>query len=217
MPASGRRSAGLLLAIVAVAACSVAPTAAPTDAPAPERILGCASITADECRFVAEAVLAKIPAGRGPVVSLQVTLYGCPAAPNCARSLIAREGEVVVDFRDAGDPIMFSLAGPPASPRIVEAAEIGWSGLLLPQSRPAGGSGPFPFEVGHCGLWHSVDFDASWWVPVGEVDGDINAMINGEAGRIRLLTATTAEYLGPDGARVTLARFPGAKHLRLCM
>jgi hypothetical protein len=166
---------------------------------------------------VAEAVLAKIPPERGAPISLQITLYGCPAAPNCARSLLVRDGEAVVDLRDGGDPLMFTLAGPPDSPGVVAAAEIGWTGLLAPASPPAGGPGPFPFEVGHCGIWNSVDFDASWWVPVGEVDGDIPAMINGEQGQIRLLTPTTAEYLGPDGSRVTLARFPGARHLRFCM
>lgn len=222
MPVSRRVLAGLLLVVVAAAGCWSRTTEvpsgspAPTAAPAPELILGCTSITTAECRFVAEAVMAKVPPGRLPPVSLQVTLYGCAVAPNCARSLLVREGEAIVDFRDGGEPLMFALAGPPDAPRITEA-EIGWSGQLLPQSGPAGGPGPFPFDVGHCGLWNSVDFDASWWVPVGEVDGDIPAMINSEQGQIRLLTPTTAEYVGPDGARVTLARFPGAKHLRLCM
>jgi len=221
MPACGRVLVGLTL-VLAVAGCSSGPTEvpsgspAPTTAPVPELILGCTSITAVECRFVAEAVLANVPPERLPAISLQVTLYGCAVVPDCARSLLVREGEAIVEFSDGREPLMFSLSGPPDAPAIVET-EIGWSGLLLAQSPPAGGPGPFPFEVGHCGLWNSVDFDTSWWVPIGEVDGDIPAMINSEQGQIRLLTPTTAEFVSPAGSRVTLARFPGAKHLRLCM
>lgn len=213
------------LAVVGlVAACSTGPgptgdTAAPTPTetttPRPELILGCTSIAADECRLVAEAVLGVVPADRGPAIAVEITLYGCPAAPGCARSLAARDGEIVIEFGDGSEPLTYAVSGPPDAP-IVAEQEGFWSGRLVPQSPPAGGPGPFPFEVGHCGLWNSVDFDTSWWVPIGEVDGDIPAMINSEQGRIRLLTPTTAEYLSPAGARVTLARFPGAKHLRLC-
>jgi hypothetical protein len=222
MPASFARVATAAVLVVVAAACGVPPSAAPetSTTPSPEAapafILGCTSIASAECRFVVEAVLAKVPPERGNPISVQITLYGCPVAPGCARSLATREGEAIIDLADGGDPLMFALAGPPDTPRITEA-EIAWSGRLVPQSPPAGGPGPFPFEVGHCGLWNSVDFDTSWWVPIGEVDGDIPAMINSEQGRVRLLTPTNAEYLSPAGARVTLARFPGAKHLRLCL
>lgn len=210
---------------MAASGCSTAPpapadavaSATPSDAPVRELILGCTSIAAAECLLAAETVLGEVPPERGPAVAVAITLYGCAAAPVCPTSLAAREGEAIIEFTDGGEPIMFSLAGPPNAPTVVEAPDIGWSGLLLPQSPPAGGPGPFPFEVGHCGLWNSVDFDAGWWIPVGEVDGDIPAMINAEQGQIRMLTPATAEYLGPDGSRVQLARFPGPKHLRLCM
>jgi hypothetical protein len=64
-------------------------------------------------------------------------------------------------------------------------------------------------------LWH-VDFDGSFWLPIGEADGDAPPMINSDTGQMRLLGPNLAEYRNDDGFVVTLARFPGPKHLWLC-
>jgi hypothetical protein len=70
--------------------------------------------------------------------------------------------------------------------------------------------------MGHCGLTHVIDFDGSYWVPVGQVDGDHPTVINAESGSMLLLNPNLAEFHGDSGFMVQLARFPGPKHFWGC-
>ena len=190
-------------------------TAAPTeDVPPAELVLGCVSIGQAECEQVAQHIVAALPADRGAPFTIQVLLYGCANPGPCPQTLAAREGRAVVEYIDGDEPIQLSLQGPPNDPGIAEVAAT-WSGLIQPGSPVAPGPGPFPFDVGHCGINHVVDFDGSYWVPEGEVDGDAPGMLNSESGRIGL-DGPNAIYQGPDGFTVRLARFPGPKYFFLC-
>jgi hypothetical protein len=162
-----------------------------------------------------EHVVAVLPAEREPAFSIQVQLFGCANDGPCPRTLGVREGRAIVDYADGGEPIQLSLAGPPQAPRIA-AQQGSWSGLVEPSSPRVNGFGPFPFELGHCGLSHVVDFDGSFWVPVGQVDGDAPGLINSERGRILLVAPNLAQYQGPAGFTAQLARFPGPRHFWLC-
>ena len=229
LPRMSRRR--LLLVLVAVAfglaACqpstSAAPTAQPTtvatateEAPPQELVVGCISIGQAECDLVVEQIVATLPEDRGAAFTIQVMLFGCPNpdAP-CPQTLAAREGRAVVEYTDGDEPIQLSLRGPAQSVGI-EEVDATWSGLIQPGSPVAPGPGPFPFDVGHCGISHVVDFDGSFWVPVGTVDGDAPGMLNGETGQIGIAGLNRAEYRGPEGFTVQLARFPGPKYLFLC-
>lgn len=216
------RLVAMLSAIaIAVATCGPAPTVSPTPtaaAPAPPAgiVVGCASIESVECHFVAEQILAALPAERGRPFSIEIQLSGCANEGPCPPTLAAREGRAVVDYVDAAEPITVSLHGPPQTPRIAVQAGMTWSEPVQPTSPQVPGPGPFPFELGHCGLSHVVDFDGSFWVPVGPVDGDAPGMINGESGQMRLLGPDLALYEGPTGFNAHLARFPGPKQVFLC-
>jgi hypothetical protein len=219
---TGARFAELLLALIVAACAPTNPSTQPSGAfasePAPERAevaMGCMSVDAAECRFIAEHVVAVLPAERGPAFSIQIQLFGCANDGPCPRTLGVREGRAIVDYADGGEPIQLSLAGPPQAPRIV-AQQGSWSGLVEASSPRVAGFGPFPFELGHCGLSHVVDFDGSFWVPVGQVDGDAPGLINSERGRILLVAPNVARYLGPGGFTAQLARFPGPRHFWLC-
>ena len=212
-----------MLACLIPAACSQAQpsgsanaSAATGEPPRAELIIGCITIQAAECRFVAEQIVAAIPAGRGAPFAVEISLSGCElrAAP-CPHSLTVRPGRAVVEYLDGGEPIELSLAGPPEAPRIA-VREGFYSGLVQPTSQRAGGPGPFPFELGHCGLSHVVDFDGSFWIPVGQVDGEAPGWINSERGQLRFLGPNLVQYQGTNGFAVQLARFPGPKHLWLC-
>jgi hypothetical protein len=98
----------------------------------------------------------------------------------------------------------------------VVEANTAWSGPIQPRSERVGGPGPIAFEVGHCGLSHVVDFDGSFWIPVGQLDGDASVVINGESGHMALVGPNLAVYQGANGFSAQLARFPGPKHLWLC-
>lgn len=169
-----------------------------------------------ECRRVAARIVEALPPERGAPFAIEIHLFRCADdSPACAKSLLARRGRAIVEYPNGGEPMAFSLAGTPAAP-LIELDESTWSGPIQPSSPRAGGPGPFLFDSGHCGLLHMVDFDGSFWVPVGEVPGDGQALGNQERGTITLVGPNLAEYNGTAPFEVRLARFPGAKQVFLC-
>jgi hypothetical protein len=216
-----RRSLAGTLAVaclLAVAGCSPnPPTAAPASGGIPVGfpVIGCIGVDVPECAFVAEQVRATMPLDRGGPFAVIVQLYGCRNEAACPRTLAARDGKATVEWLEGGEPVEVSLAGPPQSPRI-ERRRNAWSGLIQPQSPRVAGPGPLPFELGHCGLTWQVDFDGSFWLPTGAIDGDAPALINSERGTITLVGPNLARFVGESGFTAQLARFPGAKHVWLC-
>jgi hypothetical protein len=205
----------LALAFVAAACGANASQPPPAASNGAGLIVGCSNIAAAECEFVAQLLVAAVPPARRPVLSVEIGLFSCPdGGRSCPLSLAARSGDAVVDLGDGLEPLRFTLAGPAANPHVAPLHGI-WSGLLAPKSPRVSGVGPFPFELGHCGISHVVDFDGSFWIPVGQVDGDAPEAINAGSGHIRIVGSDRAQYLGP-GLLVTLARFPGPKHFWLC-
>ena len=199
---------------------SLSPSPVPSAAPTPatvapaELALGCIGITQAECRFVAERVVTRVAGDRGAPFSVLIELYGCGEVA-CPESLDAREGRATVEWADPANPVTLELRGPATEPRIAPM-DFAWSGLQQPASERVTGAGPFPFTLGHCGLTWQVDFDGSFWVPIGHIDGDAPGLINAEEGVIRLLAPNLAEYQGSEWS-AQLARFPGPKHVWLCM
>jgi len=177
-------------------------------------IVGCSNVDQAECLALADRILTFVGQSHGRALAIEIGLFSCPIGAGCARSLSARQGAATVDFEAGAFPIELTLAGSPNAPRI-EVEPMTWSGLLHPLSGRVVGSGPFPFELGHCGISHVIDFDGSFWVPVGQVDGDSPEAVNAASGQMRLLAADRAEYLGPH-LKVTLARYPGQKFFWLC-
>lgn len=212
-----RRVAAALLIGVVFVACGPNP---PSGSPAPEGVqqglvLGCLSIEQPECEFVAAQALARLPEGRDAPFGITVHLYGCPNIDPCPKTLAFREGMITIDWADPGEPLQLAVKGEPARPRF-EEIPMAWSGLQVPSSPRVAGAGPFPFELGHCGLTWQVDFDGSFWLPFGQMDGDASPIINSDSGQMRLLAPGVAEYRNDQGFVATLARFPGPKHVWLC-
>jgi hypothetical protein len=237
-------AAALALAAASLAACTSVPSAAPAvsgspsssnappgstvataspNAPAPPTgglreplVVGCLSVDDAECQLLARQIVAVLPPERGPAFAIQIQLFPCEnAAAPCPKSLAARAGKAVVEFFDGGDPLDFSVKGPPLVPEIAPQDAF-YLGLTNPTSTRVDGPGPFAFEMGHCGVSHVVDFDGSFWVPVGQVDGDHPTIINSESGLMRLIGPSRAEFRGDSGFTVQLARFPGPKHFWGC-
>jgi hypothetical protein len=210
----------LATALIAVlfAACSPQASSSPgaPDAAPAGPVLGCLSIEQAECEFVAQQALAALPAARGIPFAIIVQLDGCPVEGQCPRTLDVRQGRITAEYVDGGEPAQLLVTGPPQAPHFGEA-EISWSGLQQPSSPRVAGVGPFPFELGHCGLTWQVDFDGSFWLPIGQVDGDASEIINSDRGEMRLLGPNLAEYRNAAGFVASLARFPGSKHVWLCM
>lgn len=212
------RSLAAAFLAVALGACGEAASSpAQTQAAAPAGlVVGCASVESVECHFIAEQIVAVLPPERGRAFAIEIQLFGCQDALPCPPTLAAREGRAVIEYADAGEPITVSLNGPPQAPRLAVQAGLTWSDAVQPTSPQVPGPGPFPFELGHCGLSHVVDFDGSFWVLVGPVDGDAPGIINAESGQMRLLGPDLALYEGGTGFSAHLARFPGPKRLFPC-
>ena len=216
-PATGAAATGPATGTSAPAATEpVATLTATPEAPRQELVVGCISIDDAECRFLAQAIVAGLPAERGGPFAVEIQLYPCENqnAP-CPRSLSARVGKAVVEFTDGEEPLDLSLKGPPLVPTI-EPQDAFYLGLANPSSPRVVGPGPFPFDIGHCGISHVIDFDGSFWLPIGPVDGDHPTIVNAESGSIRLIGANLAEFRGASGFTVQLARFPGPKHFWGC-
>jgi hypothetical protein len=217
----------LALLALSISACDFTRTTAP---PAAERstapqtadagpagiVVGCASIEASECQFVAGRVLAALPAARGRPFDIEIWLSSCAGKP-CAPSLAARSGGAFVDYADAGQPIALDLNGPPQAPDIATHLGFNWTDVQHATSARVTGSGPFPFEVSHCGLSHVVDFDGSFWVLAGQLDGEASGLINGEVGQMQLVAPNHAIYVGTASFTAHLARFPGPKRGFICI
>lgn len=207
------RVPGGVLAALALLACG---TTAPSTAPAAARpALACIGIASTECRFVAEHVVASVRAARETPFAVIVQLFECEHPAPCPRTLDRQDGTATVEWIDGGEPVMVSLSGPAADPRI-ERQQVAWSGRHDAGSPRAAGSGPFPFDIGHCGLTWMVDFDGSFWLPVGDIDGSAIADAENQRGEMWLLAPDRARYAGSTGFVVNLVRFPGPKHVWLC-
>ena len=221
----------LLAAIgLAVAALACGPIVPPSTAPAgletdvvnlpppgAVRAVACIDIDPPECTAVTRAVLARLPAEQGDPFSIQIRLLRCASgAEACPRSLAVRSGVAIVEYPDGAEPVAMRLEGPPAGPVITEKLDDVWTDAIQPGSPQVDAAGPFEFEVGHCGLLHVIDFDASFWVLVGDIEGEHQALTNSELGAIRLVNQETARYTGTGNEQFELARFPGAKRFQLC-
>ncbi len=197
---------------------AVIPVSSPVPSAEPPRelVLGCMSIGDAECRFLAERIVASLPVERGAPFAVEIQLYQCenPDVP-CPQTLDARQGKAVVEFTDGDEPIDLFLRGPSLTPQM-EPVDTFYLGLSHPSSPRVAGVGPFPYDIGHCGISHVIDFDGSYWLPIGQVDGDHPTIINSESGQMRLIAPNLAEFRGAGGFVVQLARFPGPKHFWGC-
>jgi hypothetical protein len=207
------------LAVLAVLVGACSPTTSATPATSqgaadPAPVLGCLGIGAAECQLVVDHLLPQLPEGRGRPFAVAVYAT-CPNEAPCPPGLAVRDGSITVEYADAGNPLQFFVDGPAFSPAF-GPVNTTWSGLIQPSSGHVAGPGPFPFELGHCGLLWQVDFDGSFWLPIGEIDADAPELINQDTGQMRLLDLNLAEYRSANGFVATLARYPGPKHVWLC-
>ena len=222
------RIAGMLAVALLFAACDALapPSPRPRDtaepfvppaAPTRAEVVACVDINGPECRSVAAAILATLPGVDGEPFWVMVRLDPCPDPEvACPESLVARRGTAHVEYPDGGAALAFLVAGPPAAPVSKPDDDARWTDPIQPGSPQVEDEGPWPFEVGHCGLLHAVDFDGSFWVLVGDVHGEDEALQGGETGSIALAGEDRARYLGAQEVVFELARFPGAKRFEPC-
>ena len=90
---------------------------------------------------------------------------------------------------------------------------------LAPTSAPVAAGRSYPFQVGHCGLLHVVDFAGSYW----EVDettlsaGERGQFgINANEGTMTLVDSETAVFRSGAGGEATLRRYVGVLERSRC-
>jgi hypothetical protein len=186
------------------------PTPAEPDSPP---IIGCAGIAEGACHAIAEHVSSALPAGRGQPVSIQVLVSDCDG-PACAPGVVS--GQATAEWVDGGAPVQVRFTGAPADAELDLVDDARWSGVVQPTSKRIAPGAVVPFTLGHCGLLHIVDFDGSFWVPIGELDFDLPENINAAAGQMQLVAPNRAQFASGGKLVATLARFPGPKHFWLC-
>lgn len=215
----GPALACLLILATVLGACASSPSPSPEGSIVEELprdvALSCWSVGAEECREIFEAALARLPAGRPAVVAAQVMAYGCESPP-CAPGVLARgQGQVQIEYAGGGGLITWQL----------QLAGGGGLAFFPPNEIAGGGSTPASgpaaapvtqISLGHCGLHSPIDFDGSFWDPIGVVDGDAPEAINSADGTIRLLGPVDAEFRAPSGFTLRLRRHQGAKAFQGC-
>jgi hypothetical protein len=213
------RGASAIALSLAIAACGSTPSPSPegsTAEPAADFPLACWTVSDEECRAIFEAALARQPVGRPPPVAARVMAYGCESGP-CAPGVLARgQGQVLIEYAGGAGLVSWELTlgggGGLAFSPPTETAGIAFP----PQSRRA--AAPVTdLSLDHCGLYSPIDFDGSFWDPIGPVDGDAPEAIGGASGPIRLVGPQEAEFRAPSGFTVRLRRHPGAKAFEGCV
>jgi hypothetical protein len=176
-------------------------------------IVGCVGIAAWECQAIAEHVLSALPAARGQPFTIQVWVSDCDG-PACGPGNV--NGQATAEWVDGGAPVLVRFTGPPDGAELDLVDDAVWSGVVQPTSKRVAPGAVVPFTPGHCGLLHVVDFDGSFWVPIGELDFDLPETINAAAGQMQLVGPNRAQFASGGKLVATLARFPGPKQFWLC-
>jgi hypothetical protein len=212
------RIAVILISLVAFA-CSPGPTKAPATAEPPAvqqpvgLVLGCAGVAEAECQHAAARLQADLPQGRRQPFDIQISLGECPNEDPCPRTIAARGAIAYAEYAGGFETLTYSLGGEPDN---LGPLDFAFTEPIAPSSARVAGGLTFPFDLGHCGLSHMVDFDGSFWVAFGQIDGDAFGLINSESGQMRLLGSNVAQYTGPTGFIAQLVRFPGHKRFFYC-
>ncbi|HTK43774.1 MAG TPA: hypothetical protein VL749_00275 [Patescibacteria group bacterium] len=204
----------LTLVVAALLFVGCGPTAEATPVePDPEQIIGCVGIPADACRSITDHLPVVLPAGRGRPATIQVVSSSCGDVP-CPPGAVS--GRATAEWADGGAPVLVTFEGLAANPRFLVIGDARWSGLVQPRSQRVLPGAAVPFTLGHCGLLHVVDFDGSFWVPLGQLDPDAPASINSADGQMQLVGPNRARFATGGRVIATLARFPGPRHFWLC-
>ena len=207
-----------MIALLAVAGCSLfaGSLPAPAESPEPAVPYACIGLEDAHCRMVLDAALAEL-APNDVLVYAEVGPFGCQVEPPCPNTLEARPLGVANLERANGDSINFGITARPNG--TIEAMQDDFPEVAVAPSSAAGqlAGGPIPFSLGHCGLWSGIDVDGSWWDPIGFVDADHPAVINAADGTFTPHDTNHATFTADGGLEVTLVRRVGEKHLPMCM
>jgi hypothetical protein len=175
--------------------------------------LACVSMQADECAVLYDGAVAALPADHPEIVAATVQADGC-SNPPCPPGLAGRgTGRVLLEYA-GGTGAALVLLGLELGAVKYTIDQAFVTGPLQPESAAAAPAGPF--SLGHCGLMSPVDYDGSFWDPVGQIDGDHGAAINPTTGTLRLTSENEAEFMSEDGFTVRFRRHEGPKAFLLC-
>ncbi len=229
-----RTAVGLLFVATLFVACdnapvshgpsaSPAPSAAgsevPSDIPAAHDFTNvptaCLTLAAPDCERARAFAATKLTGDDPAVRYIQVGPFGCATGERCPGSLAVRpEGDVVIEFADAsGINVHLEVA---ADGSFQAARESAFGIQVAPASPPAAGRGPTEFTLGHCGVFSGIDFDGSWWDPVGPVAMDSGEAVNATTGILAVSDPDHATFTSPTGFVVQLLRRDGPKLLPFC-
>ncbi len=130
---------------------------------------------------------------------------------------VAFLGACLASARAGGSEV--AITSPTAAP----SRDVAW-GDRFPSRRPESARAVLgtasPFDVGHCGLSHIVDFDGSFWdVDPATMTNAENSQfgINADRGTMTLVAADRAVYKSWTGGEAILHRHIGEKRFSGCM
>jgi len=175
--------------------------------------IACLSVALDQCLAIAEAASKALPA-QSTVTYTEVGPRFCDSTL-CSDPLVPGDELTAIAQLADGPPRLVTVA---AADTGFVATDVAEAGLieLKPSSRRAGGFGPFPFALQHCGLGSPIDFDGSFWDPVGTIDMEAPEASNAIDGTLVLTSSEGAHFSTATGFELDLVRHVGSKSYPGC-
>lgn len=204
----------LLGAVALLGACGPGPESPSPSAAGAGPIVACMALPAAECEPLARDVLDVVSQDAPQIVRIEVGPVEKAAQPR-QRSLVGAESVIIVLEFAQTSPAWLEV-DPRTRPPVVLRTQPSQIEPATPLSAPFGDAGMQPLLLGACGLASGIDFDGSWWDPIGEIDAYAPESSGPTRGAITLTTATTAIFETESGFRINLVRHVGPKWVAGC-
>jgi hypothetical protein len=177
-------------------------------------IVACMALPSAECEPLARDVLNVVSQDAPQIVRIEVGPVEKAAQP-LQRSLVGAESVIIVlEFAETS-PTWLEI-DPRTRPPAILRTQPSRIEPATPVSAPLGDAGMQPLLLGTCGLASGIDFDGSWWDPIGEIDAYAPESSGPARGGITLMTANTAIFETESGFRINLVRHLGPKWVAGC-
>ena len=144
---------------------NVAPSEFPQPSAAAALLTSCLTLGPQDCERARTFAMSTLEAGDPPLRYVQVGPFSCATGDRCPLTLLARpEGDVVLEFPGAaGVNVHLKVAGDGT----FEATREPAMGVPVEPSSAPVEAGPFPFSLGHCGIFSGIDVDGAGGIRSG--------------------------------------------------
>ncbi|MDQ4143439.1 MAG: hypothetical protein M3198_06810 [Actinomycetota bacterium] len=119
-------------------------------------------------------------------------------------------GGLLLVFWPGYTPELLGGPAPLPAPTFTDEDDIWRDGKVFPASARVEQGVEYRFELYHCGIDETLDFDGSFWDPVGPLP-NANWVANEDEGTMTLIAPNRARYESLEGGSVEFVRHEGPR------